>query len=109
MKYYLTFIFLLSITTSFSQILTPLKWRHTVTKGADNTYKITFQATIQSSWHTYSQVQPKRAIAQPLALSFNSNPQILLQGRPLEVGSLIQGFDKATKIEDHHYSKTIEV
>jgi thiol:disulfide interchange protein DsbD len=80
-----------------------------VTRGANNTYKITFHATIQSTWHIYSQVQPKNAIAQPLVLSFNGNPQVALQGRSIEVGRLIKGFDKATKIEDHHYSKTLEV
>jgi thiol:disulfide interchange protein DsbD len=54
-------------------------------------------------------VQPKKAIAQPLELSFNNNPQIALQGKPIEVGKLIKAFDKVTKIEDHHYSKTLEV
>ena len=109
MKYLFILLFASAFNAASSQILTPVKWQHTISKGADNTYKITFKAAIQPTWHVYSQIQPKNAIAQPLLLSFNKNPQVVLQGKSREVGKLVEGFDKTTKIRDYHNSKTLEV
>lgn len=102
-------LLILTYTSSFSQILTPVKWKHTVTKTANNTLKITFTGTIEPGWYVYAQVQPAKAIAQPLQLTFNKNPSVALVGKPREIGKMVRAVDQTTGIEDHHYSTLLEV
>ena len=102
-------LLILTYTNGFSQILTPVTWKHTVTKAANNTFKITFTGTIEPTWYVSAQVQPPKAIAQPLQLSFNKNPSVALVGKPREIGKMIKAVDRTTGIEDYHYSTRIEV
>jgi hypothetical protein len=110
MKYVFFFVFSFLLHPScFSQILTPVKWKHSVTKGVNNTYTVTFTCTIESGWHVYAQVQPKKAIANPLQITFDKNPLVTLQGKPKEIGKMIKAVDKSTGIEDYHYANNLKV
>lgn len=91
------------------QILTPVKWKYTVSKISPEVYKISFKATIQQGWHVYSQVQPKKSIAQPLQLTLNKNASIVVEGKPREIGKLIKSVDRTINIEDYHYLNNLEL
>ena len=47
-------------------------------KIADKTYEVHLTAIIENGWHTFSQTQPKEAIALPTKISFNENPLVQL-------------------------------
>lgn len=111
MKFFLLTLLLIALNTTncVCQILSPIKWRYSTLKVSNNTYKISFKATIQSGWHIYSQVQPKKAIVQPLQFAFSKNSQLLFEGKPKEIGKIIKGIDKSINTEDYHYVKNLEV
>ncbi len=45
-------------STGISQVLEPVKWSWEHNKTGDNTYELVFRATIETSWHLYSQDVP---------------------------------------------------
>ncbi len=59
-------VFFLSII-SFSQILEPVKWNLSKKDLGNNEYELLFKATIEDTWHLYSQFVPKGG---PEATSF---------------------------------------
>jgi thiol:disulfide interchange protein DsbD len=46
------------VVYSNAQILNPVKWSHEQTQIDDQTYELVFHATIQKTWHLYSQDAP---------------------------------------------------
>ncbi len=46
-------------TSSFSQILNPVKWTTSVEKVSESEYDLLIQATIEEGWHLYSQNVPE--------------------------------------------------
>ena len=53
----ITFLFALSIA-GFPQVLDPVKWTYESKKIDSDTYELTFKATIERTWHLYSQDVP---------------------------------------------------
>ncbi len=51
--------FLIFSTSSFSQILNPVKWVTSVEKVSESEYDLLIQATIEEGWHLYSQNVPE--------------------------------------------------
>ncbi|WP_457618212.1 cytochrome c biogenesis protein CcdA [Lutibacter sp.] len=51
--------FLILSTSSFSQILNPVKWTTSVEKVSESEYDLLIQATIEEGWHLYSQNVPE--------------------------------------------------
>jgi len=51
--------FLILSTSSFSQILNPVKWVTSVEKVSESEYDLLIQATIEEGWHLYSQNVPE--------------------------------------------------
>ena len=62
-----------------AQIIEPVKWKTSTERQADGTVKLIAQATIEGSWHMYSQ---KSGEDGPLATTFvlTSNPRLTLSG-----------------------------
>ncbi len=67
-KYIIFFAFLFVSFTSFSQILNPVKWSFSTTKTSDSTAILYLKATIDKTWHLYSQNIPADG---PIATSFS--------------------------------------
>jgi hypothetical protein len=74
---------------TFGQIKDPVKWSYTSKKINDITYEINLTATLDPSWHIYSQSTPDGGPV-PTAISFSKNPLVSFNGVPKELGKLEQ-------------------
>ena len=59
MKKLILLLSLLFVTLGNSQIVEPVKWKTSVEKISDNTYKLISKASIEAGWHLYSQNVPE--------------------------------------------------
>lgn len=55
--FFLSFLFAL-VLQGYSQVLDPVKWSYTSKETAKDTYELIFKATIERTWHLYSQNVP---------------------------------------------------
>ncbi|TDE04646.1 protein-disulfide reductase DsbD family protein [Flavobacterium hiemivividum] len=74
--------FILS-ANAFSQIHKPVKWATSVVAVSGTTYDLVIQATIETSWHLYSQNVPDGGPI-PTAFTFPKNPSFELVGKVSE-------------------------
>jgi len=86
----------------------PVTWTFNTNKVADKTYEIHLTATIQNSWHLYSQNQPAEAIAIPTSIIFGKNPLTKLVGKVKEVGKLEKHKEPKLDIEQWQYSNKVD-
>jgi hypothetical protein len=102
-KYFL--IVLLLKFSAFSQ--TPVQWTYTTKKISDKTYEVHIKASVQSPWHIYSQSTPDGG---PLAtkISFNKNPLIITQGKPKEVGKMVQKYEDVFGVDVKYFDGDVE-
>ena len=68
--------------------LNPVTWSFTAKKISDKTYEVHMKATLQKSWHLYSQKQPEDAIAIPTSFTLNPNPIFKPDGKIQEIGKM---------------------
>jgi thiol:disulfide interchange protein DsbD len=105
-------VFFLSLVLSVAAVskaqLNPVTWSFTATKVADKTYEVHMKATIQSSWHLYSQAQPADAIASPTIFTINANPLFTKDGKIKEVGKMEVMKDASLGISANQYSNTVD-
>ncbi len=91
-------LFLLVVTvfalhiSAYSQMAEPVLWSYKAEKLADNQYAITISADIADGWYVYSQDLPQHGPV-PTKINFEQNPNIVLQGKPLEMGNKKETFD----------------
>lgn len=85
-------IFVLQLGTflsSFSQILTPLKWTWKAVETSKGEYKLVFTAKIDAKWHTYSQYIGEGGPV-PTKFTFDDkNKDIQLIGKTTETGGKV--------------------
>ncbi len=82
MKKYFLILFLTPIAL-LSQILTPVKWSFSNTKISDNNYELRFKATIDKTWHIYSQYIADNGPV-PTKISYLPNKDFELFGKSEE-------------------------
>ena len=105
MEKFITTIGLLFISVAlFAQSGSKVKWDYTVKKLGDKKYEVRMVANIQPGWHLYSQTQGADAIALPTTITFAKNPLLVVSGKPKEVGTVTDAFDKATQSRSRFYS-----
>lgn len=85
MKQLLLFLFvlLISVTAVQSQVLEPVKWATSTEKISDTAYDLIVHATIDDSWHLYSQNVPEDGPI-PTTFTFESTKDFELVGNPSE-------------------------
>ncbi|WP_456376836.1 cytochrome c biogenesis protein CcdA [Lutibacter sp.] len=84
MKKIVLFLSILILSTSsFSQILDPVKWSTSVEKISDSEYDLIIQATIEEGWHLYSQDVPEDGPI-PTTFTFEKNDTYELVGATSE-------------------------
>jgi thiol:disulfide interchange protein DsbD len=93
---------------SNAQMADPIKWAYTSKKIADKTYEIHLTATVQNTWHLYSQTQPADAINQPTEIIFKKNPLINFDGKVKEVGKMQLFKDEKLKISANQYADKVD-
>lgn len=106
-KILLSVLLVVSVIFANAQLASPIQWSFTSKKIADKTYEVYLTATIQNSWHLYSQNQPKDAINQPTEILFNKNPLLTIDGKTTEVGKMELYQDKKLKISANQYSNKV--
>ena len=70
----------------------PVIWTFAATKISNTEYQVTFTANIEQGWYVYSQEMPKKGPI-PTKIDFERNPNIVLDGKPLEIGLKKESFD----------------
>lgn len=100
-------VFFLAISSE-AQLLNPVNWTFTAKKVSDKVYDIHLTATIQPTWHLYSQTQPDDAIANPTGITFNPNPLLVLEGKAKEVGKLEKFHDEKLQLSANQYSDKVD-
>jgi thiol:disulfide interchange protein DsbD len=88
--------------------LSPVTWSFSAKKIAEKTYEIHMKATIQSSWHLYSQKQPEDAIAIPTSFTISPNPIFKADGKITEVGKMELMKDAALGVSANQYSNSVD-
>jgi thiol:disulfide interchange protein DsbD len=86
----------------------PISWTFTAKKLNANTYEVHMTATIQTSWHLYSQEQPEDAIAIPTTFTITNNPLLKMDGKIKEEGKLEKFHDKELNLSAHQYSQKVD-
>ncbi|MEO6612265.1 MAG: protein-disulfide reductase DsbD domain-containing protein [Chitinophagaceae bacterium] len=108
MKRIIAAIAVLLVTLSAQAQLNPVGWSFSVTKISDKNYEIHMKATIQDSWHLYSQSQPDDAIAIPTTFTILPNPLFKTEGKINEVGKMEKMKDATLGVSAHQYSSTVD-
>ena len=86
---------IITLFFSFSanaQMAEPVNWSFAATKLSNSEYQVTLTANIEEGWYVYSQEMPKKGPV-PTKIAFDNNPNIILDGKPLEIGQKKEGFD----------------
>ena len=87
-------IFTLFLTVSVkAQMAEPVKWSFNAEKISNSEYKLTFTATIEEGWYVYSQNLVNKGPV-PTKINFDLNPNIILEGKLLELGVKKEVFDQ---------------
>lgn len=107
-KTVLFLFFTAAFITAIAQAPDPVKWTYTAKKIADKIYEVHLTATIQNTWHLYSQVQPADAINQPTEILFKKNPLIVFDGKVKEVGKMELFKDTRLKISANQYANSVD-
>jgi thiol:disulfide interchange protein DsbD len=106
MKYiFITLFLILSVAVSAQN---PVSWSFTSKKLSNGNFEIRMTATIQSSWHLYSQNQPDDAIAIPTTFTISNNPLFQLVGKIKEEGKLEKFHDKELDLSANQYSNKVD-
>jgi thiol:disulfide interchange protein DsbD len=84
----------------------PVKWTFAAVKKSDKQYEVTATATIDATWHVYSQFVKGGPI--PTSFKFSKNPLIQLVGKTKENGKLQKMFDKNFNAEISYFSNKVD-
>lgn len=104
-----SFVFVLClffIQHAFAQKLQPVKWVFEAVKKSEKQYEIIATASIDATWHIYSQFV--KGGPQPTTIQFNVNPLVQLNGKAKEMGKLEKNFDKNFGVTIGTFSGTVK-
>ena len=76
-----------------AQMAEPVNWSFSATKVSSSEYQVTLTASIEEGWYVYSQEMPKKGPI-PTKIDFEHNPNIILDGKPQEIGQKKEAFDQ---------------
>ena|SRR2546421_7669876 len=85
----------------------PVKWNFDSRKISDKVYEIHISASIDPSWHIYSQGTPDGGPV-PTKISFTKNPVIELNGNAKEIGKLEQKHEEVFDIDVKYFEGKVE-
>ncbi|SKB34968.1 protein-disulfide reductase DsbD domain-containing protein [Daejeonella lutea] len=108
-NYLLVLLVFIASGHASAQIFAPVKWSYSSVKDGDGIYTLLFTASIDPGWHIYSHVQPKKSVAERLAIKFTKGEGTHLEGNALEVGKLEKFSDESLGIYAYQYSDKLVV
>ena len=81
-----------------AQMAQPVQWTFEAKKLANGEHQITLIANIADGWYVYSQDMSSKGPI-PTKIDFETSPNIVLEGKPQEIGSKKQMFDAAVNMD----------
>ncbi len=103
-KLFFTLFILLCLSSSFAQILNPVKLDYSLVKKGNNSFEVHIKAAIDNKWHLYSVTNPEGG-AVATEIKFNDAQSV---GKIKEKGTLKTSFDKEFKINQKYFEKNVE-
>lgn len=91
---------------AFSQMKNPVSWDYAAKKKTADTYEVTLTATVENTWHIYSQNTGKGGPV-PTTISFKANPLVTKIGSVKEQGKLEKNFDKLFNTNVLYYADKV--
>ena len=88
----------------------PVKWAYTVKANGKGSYTITFTATMEGKWHTYSQFLADGGPI-PTSVTFDKeNKDVTISGKPTENGPKVHdGFDPVFAMNLKYYEEKMVI
>ena len=105
-KNYFVVLLLIAAAHGFSQVKDPVKWTYTSKKIDESTFEINLTATVDPSWHIYSQTTPEGGPSATV-ISFTKNPLIQLEGEVNELGKLEQKHEELFGVDVKQFSNKV--
>ena len=105
-KIYFVVLLLVVAKLGFSQVKDPVKWAYDSKKIDESTFEISLTATVDPTWHIYSQTTPEGGPSATV-ISFTKNPLIQLEGEVKEVGKLEQKHEKLFGVDVKQFSNKV--
>jgi Disulphide bond corrector protein DsbC len=90
------FALLTALSTFFAanaQLAEPVQWSFEAQKVGANAYQVKIIANIQEGWYVYPQQLDKPGPI-PTQIKFDNNPNVILNGTPIEVGDRKEDYDQ---------------
>ena len=107
-KVFYLIIGLLLISTSFSQIIDPVKWSTKTEKISETEFTLVATGKIEDQWHVYSQFTPDGG-SLPMELSFKDQKgNFELIGKAVE-SPYKKAFNDVFGVEEYYFEKTVTV
>lgn len=88
------------------QVLNPVKWTFSATKGDSGRYELHLTAAIDPGWHIYSQDAGDGPI--PTSFTFSDNPSVMPEGSVAEKGKEISKYDKVFHSTLRYYEHDVD-
>jgi len=105
-KNYFVVLLLIAAAHGFRQVKDPVKWTYTSKKIDESTFEINLTATVDPSWHIYSQTTPEGGPSATV-ISFTKNPLIQLEGEVNELGKLEQKHEELFGVDVKQFSNKV--
>jgi thiol:disulfide interchange protein len=99
----------LSITSTFGQVIDPVKWTMEAVETDDNKFDIIFKSTIEEHWHVYSSVldiDSTKFGPMPTTLDFLPNDLVTVNGELQERSKMLVEFDPNFEMDLNYYEHT---
>lgn len=96
----------LAFTSSFAQIVTPVKWKTKTEKISETEFQLIFEGTIEKDWHVYSQFTPEGG-SLPIELKYlNQEGNYNLIGKTKESKSK-KAFNDTFGVDELYFEKKV--
>jgi hypothetical protein len=92
------------LSTSFSQILNPVKFDYSAVKKGTNMYEVRIKTLLEPKWHIYSVTNPTGG-AEPTTVKVKEGKAV---GVIKEKGKLKTVFDKEFQLKQNYYENTVD-
>jgi hypothetical protein len=102
-----------TILITFFAVLTtwsqggPVEWKYVAKKIAIKTYEVRILATVDESWHIYSQQTPNGG-PKPTSIRFTKNPLLMMQGKVKEEGDMEIYHEEVFGVDVYAYTGKVE-
>jgi len=84
----LALVYLFTATSTFSQVLEPIKWSFSINKIENDIYELVFKASIEEKWHLYTQDiksdDPDAFLPVPTSFHFDDSQNVEFIGKVIE-------------------------